>query len=37
LDVIERNRYDVFRKRAYVPGPQKLTYLPIARMRAAVL
>ncbi|NJP09860.1 MAG: phytoene synthase [Leptolyngbyaceae cyanobacterium RU_5_1] len=37
LDVIERNRYDVFRKRAYVPGPQKLTYLPIARLRAAVL
>jgi phytoene synthase len=37
LDVIERNQYDVFRKRAYVPGPQKLTYLPIARLRAAVL
>ena len=37
LDVIERNDYDVFRKRAYVPGPQKLTYLPIARLRAAVL
>jgi phytoene synthase len=37
LDVIERNRYDVFNKRAFVPGPQKLTYLPIARMRAAVL
>ena len=37
LDVIERNRYDVFRKRAYVPATQKLTYLPIARMRAAVL
>lgn len=37
LDVIERNRYDVFNKRAYVPGPQKLTYLPIARLRAAVL
>jgi phytoene synthase len=37
LDVIERNQYDVFRKRAYVPGPQKLAYLPIARLRAAVL
>ncbi len=37
LDVIERNRYDVFTKRAYVPAPQKLTYLPIARLRAAVL
>ncbi len=37
LDVIERNQYDVFTKRAYVPGPQKLTYLPIARLRAAVL
>jgi phytoene synthase len=37
LDVIERNRYDVFTKRAFVPAPQKLTYLPIARLRAAVL
>jgi len=37
LDVIERNQYDVFRKRAYVSGPRKLTYLPIARLRAAVL
>jgi len=37
LDVIERNRYNVFTKRAYVPAPQKLTYLPIARLRAAVL
>ncbi|WP_390883206.1 15-cis-phytoene synthase CrtB [Kovacikia minuta] len=37
LDEIERNRYDVFRRRAYVPGPRKLTYIPIARLRAAVL
>ena len=37
LNVIERNGYDVFSKRAYVSGPQKLTYLPIARIRATVL
>lgn len=37
LDEIERNGYDVFRRRAYVPGPRKLTYIPIARLRAAVL
>lgn len=37
LDEIERNEYDVFRRRAYVPGPRKLTCLPIARLRAAVL
>jgi 15-cis-phytoene synthase len=37
LEVIERNGYDVFTKRAYVPGAKKLTYLPIARLRAAVL
>lgn len=37
LNEIERNDYDVFRKRAYVPGPRKLTCLPIARLRAAVL
>ena len=30
LDVIERNRYDVFNKRAYVPGLQKLLTLPQA-------
>ncbi len=30
LDVIERNRYDVFNKRAYVPGFQKLATLPKA-------
>ncbi len=37
LDEIERNGYDVFRRRAYVPGPRKLIYIPIARLRAAVL
>ncbi|MGI0488997.1 15-cis-phytoene synthase CrtB [Pantanalinema rosaneae CENA516] len=37
LDVIERNDYDVFSKRAYVSGPRKLTCLPIARLRAMVL
>lgn len=37
LNVIEQNDYDVFRKRAYVPSYQKLLYLPIARLRAAVL
>ncbi|MCU0570957.1 MAG: phytoene synthase [Oculatellaceae cyanobacterium Prado106] len=37
LDCIERNQYDVFRKRAYVPSWQKFLSLPIARLRAAVL
>jgi 15-cis-phytoene synthase len=37
LDVIERNQYDVFRKRAYVPKWQKFLSLPIARIRATVL
>lgn len=37
LDVIERNDYDVFRKRAYVPGLRKMLCLPIARIRAEVL
>jgi phytoene synthase len=37
LDVIERNQYDVFSKRAYVPGWQKFLCLPIARLRAEVL
>lgn len=36
LDVIERNQYDVFRKRAYVPGWQKMMCLPIAKLRAEV-
>ncbi len=37
LDVIERNQYDVFRRRAYVPTSRKLLSLPIALMRAKVL
>lgn len=37
LDVIERNQYDAFRKRAYVPGWEKVLCLPIARLRATVL
>ena len=37
LDEIERNDYDVFRRRAYVPSVRKLACLPIARLRAMVL
>jgi phytoene synthase len=37
LAVIERNDYDVFRQRAYVPKPEKLLYLPIAWLRAQAL
>jgi phytoene synthase len=37
LDVIERNDYDVFTQRAYVPNWQKLFYLPSALARAIVL
>ncbi|NJR39865.1 MAG: phytoene synthase [Leptolyngbyaceae cyanobacterium CSU_1_4] len=37
LDAIERNQYDVFRKRAFVPKWQKFLSLPIARLRAEVL
>jgi 15-cis-phytoene synthase len=37
LDVIEENQYDVFNKRAYVPGLRKFLCLPIARIRAEVL
>lgn len=37
LDVIEQNQYDVFQKRAYVPGWRKLLYLPLAKLRAEVL
>ncbi len=37
LDVIERNEYDVFTKRAYVPKPQKLLALPVAWLRAQAL
>ena len=37
LGEIERNDYDVFRKRAYVPKARKLSCLPIARLRSVVL
>jgi phytoene synthase len=37
LDAIERNKYDVFRQRAYVPGWRKFIYLPLAKLKAEVL
>jgi len=37
LDVIERNEFDVFTKRAFVPKQQKILTLPIAWLRAQVL
>jgi len=37
LDVIERNQYDVFHQRAYVPGLEKFLCLPIAKLRAIAL
>ncbi|MFW6358409.1 MAG: 15-cis-phytoene synthase CrtB [Chroococcales cyanobacterium] len=37
LDVIERNHYDVFSKRAFVPTPEKICYLPVAWLRAQAL
>jgi phytoene synthase len=37
LDVIEKNQYDVFRHRAYVPSWRKFLYLPLAKLRAEVL
>ncbi len=37
LDVIERNQYDVFRQRAYVPSLQKIRTLPGAWLRSQVL
>lgn len=37
LDVIERNQYNVFTKRAYVPSHEKMLYLPIAWLRAQAL
>ncbi len=37
LDVIEKNGYDVFNRRAYVPAPQKMVYLPIAWLRSQAL
>ncbi|MGD1862868.1 MAG: phytoene synthase [Leptolyngbyaceae cyanobacterium] len=37
LDVIERNGYDVFNKRAFVPTWQKLTYLPTTLVRSRMM
>lgn len=37
LDAIERNEYDVFRKRAYVPTMTKAIGLPVAWLRAQAL
>jgi len=37
LDVIERNEYDVFTKRAYVPGWEKMLYLPVSWLRSQAL
>jgi phytoene synthase len=37
LDVIERNDYQVFSQRAYVPQLQKISTLPLAWMRSQVL
>ncbi|BAY16780.1 phytoene synthase [Nostoc sp. HK-01] len=37
LNVIERNDYDVFNQRAYVPQWRKLSTLPVAWMRSQVL
>jgi 15-cis-phytoene synthase len=34
---IERNDYDVFKKRAYVPGLKKMRYLPVAWLRSQVI
>lgn len=34
LNVIEQNQYDVFNKRAYVPTPRKLVYLPVAWVKS---
>lgn len=37
LERIERNQYDVFQQRAYVPRIQKLRTLPVAWLRSQVL
>ncbi|MEO1208527.1 MAG: 15-cis-phytoene synthase CrtB [Cyanobacteria bacterium J06638_20] len=37
LNAIERNQYDVFSQRAYVPGWRKFLSLPLAKLRAEVL
>ena len=34
---IERNDYDVFKKRAYVPNLKKVRYLPVAWLRSQVI
>jgi len=37
LDVIEKNNYDVFNRRAFVPTANKMLYLPVAWLRAQAL
>jgi phytoene synthase len=37
LDAIERNQYDVFTKRAFVPKGEKIFSLPVAWLRAQAL
>jgi len=37
LDVIEANNYNVFTRRAFVPTPKKMLYLPVAWLRAQAL
>jgi phytoene synthase len=37
LDAIERNQYDVFNKRAFVPKIVKICSLPVAWLRAQIL
>ncbi len=37
LDVIIKNDYDVFSRRAFVPTPNKMLYLPVAWLRAQAL
>ncbi|MGD2182253.1 15-cis-phytoene synthase CrtB [Lusitaniella coriacea] len=37
FEAIERNDYDVFARRAFVPKLRKLTYLPVAWLRAQAL
>ncbi len=34
LEAIERNQYDVFHQRAYVPTPRKFIYLPVAWLKS---
>jgi phytoene synthase len=36
LGAIERNDYNVFNQRAYVPLPKKLVSLPVAYMRSQI-